>query len=115
MNSRCLQEAPAYETAAELQEGFVDFGSPFESDSEPTKLMQPRDSSFDYPARDTQAAAMFGSAPSNLGSDTFLSQRLAMRVRVIGPIGLQQSRFTLGASDLACYGRNLINQWYQLR
>jgi hypothetical protein len=115
MNSCDLQETPADQTAAELQEGFVNLRSAFETNSEPTKLVQPRDGSFDYPTSYTQTAAVFGATPGNLATDTLFSQGLAMRIRIVGPIGLYQSRFALGVSNLTCNRRNLFDQWQQLR
>ena len=114
MNSLCLQEAPADQTAAELQKGFMNVRPALESDSQPAKLMQPRDGSFHDPAGYAQSAAVFGATPSDLSANTLLCQSLAMRVGIVGSISLHQVRFALGRSDLACHRRNVLDQGQQL-
>jgi len=114
MNSRGLQEAPADETAAELQEGFVDVGPALKADSKPTKLMKPCDRSLDHPAGYAQTTAMGGTTRSDLSADALVSQGSAVGVGIVGAIGLYHSRFTFGAADFTGDRRNLFDQGHEL-
>src|SRR5437762_4155235 len=51
--------------------------------------MQPRHGSFDNPAIDTQAAAMFGVAAGNLRLDASCPQVVAARDRIIGSVAVE--------------------------
>jgi hypothetical protein len=114
MSSRGLQEAPTDETAAELQEGFVDVGPALKTNSEPTKLMQPCDRSLDHPAGHTETAAMGGTTPSDLSANAVVSQGLAMGVGIVSAIGLYYSRFAFGAADFTGDRRNRFDQRHEL-
>jgi hypothetical protein len=76
--------------------------------------MQPRDCALDDPASLAQTAAVLGSAPSNLRTDSLSPQGSAMRLRVVGTIGLNEFGFALGATALATNGRDRPNQGQQL-
>jgi hypothetical protein len=115
MNSYSLEEAPANEAAAELQEGFVNISTTLKADSEATELMQPSDGALNDPASYAQAAAVFGVAAGELSANALGGQGLPMRVGVIGAIGLHELGFALGVPDLAPDRWNPFDQRHQLR
>ena len=66
----------------------MDVVTSFPADAQTAEAVQPSESSFDDPAKHTQAAAMFASAFRNHGRDAALSQRTAMRFGIVRGVGL---------------------------
>ncbi len=109
-----LQEAPAYETAADFEERFVNVGQPFVSNSQTTKPMQPSDGALHDPAGLAQAATVRGPAPCDLGLDTQGQERRTMRVGIISAVSLHQLGLSPWGAPLASNGRDGLNQGQQL-
>src|SRR5713226_2123155 len=112
--SGTLQEAPAYETAADFEERFVNVGQPFVSNSESAKPMQPSDGALHHPAGLAQAAAVRGPAPCDLGLDTQGQERRTMRVGIVSTVSLHQLGLSPRSTALASNGRDGLNQRQQL-
>ncbi len=110
-----LKEAPADETTAEFEQGFMHGCQAFPAHAKAFIPMQPSDGSLYHPARLAQAAAMLSSTPRNLRVNPPLPQRPPMRVRVIGTVGLDKLGSALGRAEFAANRRNPIHQGQQLR
>ena len=68
---------------------------------QPTELMKPRQSAFNYPTTPSQTAAMLCASFSNNGYDGTLAQLLAQLLRIIAAIPLNDSGFSQGPATLA--------------
>lgn len=79
----------------------MNVGAAFIAHTQTAKLMQPGNSAFHNPARDTEAAAMLGASPSNLGTDAAGGERLAVRLGVVPAVGQGQAPRIPFASSLA--------------
>src|SRR5712691_10217063 len=112
--SGTLQEAPAYETAADFEERFVNVGQPFVSNSESAKPMQPSDGALHHPASLAQSATVLGSAPCDLGLDTQGEERRTMRVGIVSTVSLHQLGLSPRSTAFASNGRDGLNQRQQL-
>lgn len=85
------------------------------ANSKATKPVKPCNGSLDHPAGLAQAAAVFGSAPCNLGGDTSAQQGSSARVGAIASISLEQFGSALGSAPFPRYWGNGIHQRQQLR
>jgi len=92
----------------------VDVGAAFVPDAEATELMQPRQSTLDDPAVDTQPAAMPDAAARQHRFDAQSHERIAMRIRMIRPIALHTIRTAAGAPALTGDRRDRVNQRQKL-
>lgn len=92
----------------------MDVRPALKTDSESTKLMQPRDRSLDHPASHTQTAAMWSTTRSDLSADALVSQGSAVGVGIVGAIGLYHTRFAFGVADFTRDRRNLFDQGHEL-
>jgi len=93
---------------------FVYVGASFESDSQSSMLMQPRQRSFDDPAMSAQAAAIFSASFGQDGVDTFFSKCFSMGFRVVGSVALDGVGFATGSTGLSPNRRDRFEQRKQL-
>ena len=78
----------------------MDVVPPFVADPEAPELMQPGNRALHHPAEDAQPAAMRRAPAGQHGHDAALSQRGAVRLRVVGAVDLDARRPLTGAADL---------------
>jgi len=95
------------------KKGLMDVITSFISNSQAAVLMQPTQSSFHYPAIESQATAMFRMAFGDMGFNSHLTQRLAMRLGVIGTVGIQLVKAITRCAGVAFYRGNIIDQRQQ--
>jgi hypothetical protein len=88
--------------------------TPFITNSKPSKLMQPSKRSLDHPAEYTKAAAVFRPAFCQNRIYTHLTQRISMRLTIIGSIALNTIRSLTRTTHLTRDRRNRFNQRQKL-
>jgi hypothetical protein len=86
----------------------------FITNSQSTKLVQPRKRSLDNPAENSQPAAVFRPAFGQKGIYTQLTQCISMGLTVIGSIALNTIRSLTRTTHLTCDRRNRLNQRQKL-
>ncbi len=91
----------------------MDTGSTFVTQVEATEPMQPGQRAFHDPSRTTEPAAMGRAALGELGVDPATVQRVAMRLRVIAPIALNQVRLADGTTGTPAQWRDRVDQRQQ--
>jgi hypothetical protein len=92
----------------------MNVGAAFEANTKTTEVMQPRVSSFNHPAEFSQAAAVFGAAPGDDGSDASVAQASSMCFGIVAPIGVYNARLVLRPATHAANRRDRVNQWQKL-
>ena len=92
----------------------MDIVTAFITNSKPSKLMQPSKRSLDHPAEYTKAAAVFRPAFCQNRIYTQLTQRISMRLTVIGSIALNTIRSLTRTTHFTCYRRNRLDQRQKL-
>jgi hypothetical protein len=92
----------------------VQIRSPFIPNTQATKLMQPGQRSFHYPAIDAQAAPVGCAAAGQHGLDMSVSQPPAVGIRVIATIPLQTLGTPPGTTAFTSHGWNSLHQRLQL-
>jgi len=85
------------------------------TDRQSSKAMQPRDGALDHPAGAAQPAAVRAAAFGELRGDPALGKLIAMRLRVVPPIALDQPRLPQRPAWPATERRHGIDQGQQLR
>lgn len=75
------------EAAGELEERFVDAGSPFPSDAQTSEAVQPRKTSLDHPAVGAQSGAVQGAAAGDHGHDAAGADLIAVDVVAVAAVG----------------------------
>lgn len=78
----------------------------FVAEIESTKAIQPRQGTFDDPARASQAAAVGAAAFGQLTADPSPFEFVPMALRVIGPISLDDARLPPDGCHSAAQARN---------
>jgi hypothetical protein len=81
---------------------------------ETAKPMKPGQRAFHDPARATEPAAMGRAALGELGLDSAAMQRVAMRLRIVAPVALNQPRLAHGPTRTAAERRYRVDQRQQL-
>ena len=79
-----------------------------------SKAMQPRQGALDDPARPPQAAPMRSAALRELRGNAARRQLVAMRLRIVAAVALDESRFAHGPTGAAPEGRHGIDEGQQL-
>jgi hypothetical protein len=92
----------------------VDIIASIKSNSQAAELVEPTQRAFRDPAVDTQAAAVFRIATSQVWFDSSLSEFLSMRLRIVRSIRVQGFRSLLGMTGFARHRRNAVHQGQQL-
>ena len=93
----------------------MDIGASFVADREAAEAMEPRDCPFDDPPDDAEAAAMRGAAAREDGDDALREQPIAMRLRVVAAIALEDAGATAGTPAPAADRRERGDQRIELR
>src|SRR5712691_12405607 len=88
--------------------------TPFVSQVESPKSMQPRQRALDDPTRAAQAAAVGPSAFRQLAGDPAPRQGVAMRLGVIPAVTLHEAWFAQRPTGAAAQGRNAVDEGQQL-
>ena len=109
-----LQRPEANERFGDFHECLMNIRSTIESNSEPSKVMQPSECSLGDPAINSQTASMCFIATSQMWFNAALTKLIAMRLRVITPIGIKSPRSIDRMTRLSGDGRNAIHQRDQL-
>jgi hypothetical protein len=92
----------------------VNTGSTFVAQVEATEPMQPGQCAFDDPPRPTEPTAMGRATFGELSVDPAAVQRVAMRLRVVAPIALNQGRLADRATWTSAQRRDRVDQRQQL-
>src|SRR5258705_2131548 len=103
-----IKEQPRHE------ERLVNTGSTFVAQVEATEPMQPGQRAFDDPPRTTEPTAMGLAALAELAVDPAALQRVAMRLRVVAPIALNQVRLADRTTGTSAQRRDRVDQRQQL-
>lgn len=89
--------------------------SPLVSNRQPAKAMEPGQRPFDDPTGPTESAAVGGPALGELAGDAAPRQFIAMRLRIVPAIALDQPGFADRPADAATDRRHGLDQRQQLR
>jgi hypothetical protein len=92
----------------------VNTGPTFVAHIEAAKPMEPGQRAFDDPPRAPEPTAMRRAALGELRVDAPAMQRVAMWLRIVASVALNQPRFAHGATRTAAERRNRIDQRQQL-
>jgi hypothetical protein len=92
----------------------VNTGPTFVAHVEAAKPMEPGQRAFHDPPRATEPTAMGRAALGELGVDPAAMQRVAMRLRIVAPVTLNQPRLTHGPTRTAAERRNRVDQRQEL-
>lgn len=90
-------------------------GQAFETNPEPTEVMQPRDSALNNPAGFSETAAVGNPSAGNFGFDSRRVQGIAVLVMVVAAVALNDHRLLERSSAFAADGRNGLDQRNELR
>ena len=105
---------PTYFDTTENQKRFMDLWAFFIPNSKPSILVEPRNSSFNHPAINSQPTAIFGSTLCQNRFNMFLTKFLAMWLRIISAISQNTVWSATRPTRFACYRWNTLNQRQQL-
>jgi hypothetical protein len=86
----------------------------FVTNSQSSKLMQPTDSTFDYPAINAKPATMLGIPSGYFRLNTNVAQCLPICLRIIGSVCIKLLKAIARSTNLTTNRRNGINQFQQL-
>lgn len=89
-------------------------GPTFVAHVEAAKTMEPGQRAFNDPARATEPTAMGRAALGELGLDPAAMQRIAMRLRIVSTVSLNQPRLAHGPTRTAAERRHRVDQRQQL-
>ena len=84
--------------------------TPFVSEIESTKSMEPGQRTFDDPARASQSAAVRAAACRQLAGDAAPRQFVAMRLRVVPAVALDEAGLPQRPPRAAAQGRNAVDE-----
>lgn len=97
------------------EEGIVNVSASLISNSQSAELVKPAQRSLDDPAMYTKATAVSRVPFGNSGVDADFSQSVAMGLGVVGAIGIQRIKPIAWRTDFPSDGRNVVDQFKQLR
>ena len=92
----------------------MDVVASFVANSKAAELMKPGNCSFHHPAGLTQSTAMFGFPTSQVRSDATATEFVAVWLRIVTAVSLNELRSMTRPAPLATYGRNRFHQRKQL-
>ena len=90
-------------------------GAAFVANRQTAEAMEPGQGTFNDPARAAEPAPIGGAALRQQGGDAPSRQFIAMRLRIIAAVPLNQSRFPYGPADTPAHRWHRVNQGQQLR
>lgn len=108
------QKIPTYKNTSYRKKGFMNLRATFIANPPSTELMQPRQSSLNNPAINTQATTVFCSTFSQNWLYTELTQGAAVWLRIITTIALNTVRSFARSAPLACDWWDRIHQRHKL-
>lgn len=82
---------------------------------ESAKAVQPGEGAFDDPARATEAAAVGRAALGELAADAAVAEAVAVGLRIVAPVPLDEIGFPCGTARSAPEGRDGVDQGQELR
>jgi hypothetical protein len=88
----------------------VHAGPTFVAHGQPTESMEPGHGAFDDPPRASETTAMVGAALGELGANAPAVEQVAMRLRVIGAVALNQSGLAHRPPGTATQRRERVDQ-----
>ena len=88
----------------------MDTGPTLVADGQPTEPMEPRQGALDDPPRAPEATAMVGAPFGELGPNAPAVEDVAMRLRVVGAVALDQRRLAHRPAGTATHGRHRVDQ-----
>jgi len=92
----------------------VNTGPTFVAHIKAAEPMEPSQRAFHDPPRATEPTAMGCTALGELGVDPAAMQRLAMRLRIVAPVALNEPRLAHGPTRTAAQRRNRVDQRQEL-
>jgi len=92
----------------------MDVGATFVANPETVELMEPGNRAFDDPASFTQSTAMFGVSTSQLGCHAATAELVAVRLRIVTAIALDEPGPLTWPTGLAADRRNRFHQGQKL-
>jgi hypothetical protein len=92
----------------------MDARSTLVADIQPAKSVEPRDRAFDDPSRTPHATPVVGTPFGQLGLNAATLEFVAMRLRVVAPVALDQLRFPDGPARASAQRRHRVDQREQL-
>jgi hypothetical protein len=92
----------------------MDVGAAFVANTETAELMEPGNRAFDDPASFTQSTAMFGVSTSQLGSHAATAKFVAVRLRIVTAIALDEPGPMAWPTGFAADRRNSFHQGQKL-
>jgi len=90
-------------------------GAAFVANRQTAEAMEPGQGTFNDPARAAEPAPIGGAALRQQGGDAPSRQFIAMRLRIIAAVPLNQSRFPYRPADTPAHRWHRVNQGQQLR
>lgn len=93
----------------------MDTRAPLIPHVEAAKLMEPGQRAFDDPARPTETTPMLGPTLRQLRLDASAVERIAVRLRIVAAVALDEARLAPGAAGKAAHGRHRVHQRQELR
>lgn len=109
-----FQEVPTDQRATEQDEGRVDTIATLIADIETTKTMEPGQCPFDDPPCAAQSAAVRRSSLGELRLNPAAMEQIAMALRVIAAVALDERRFAHGSAGAAAQRGDGVHQGDQL-
>jgi hypothetical protein len=88
----------------------VHAGAPLVTDGQPTEPMEPRQRALDDPPRPPEATAVIGAPAGELGPNASAVEDIAMGLRVVGAVALDQTRLTHRPAGTAPHRRHRVDQ-----
>jgi len=93
----------------------VNVGPTLKANAKTTKIVQPCVSTLDHPAEFSKSAAMFGTAPGDHRFDSACTKPLAMRLRVVAAICVDEFGLAKRSAAYTANGRDRVDERQQLR
>ena len=93
----------------------MDVVATFVTDREAAEAMEPGVRTFDHPAQDAEAAAMRRAPSGQDGDDALGAEAIAMRLRVVPSIALDDARLAPRATAAPAHGRERGDERVELR
>ena len=93
----------------------MDRRAPLVAHVEAAKAVQPGEGAFDDPARAAEAAAVGRAALGELAADAAVAEAVAVGLRIVAPVPLDEIGFPCGTARSAPEGRDAVDQGQELR
>src|SRR5262249_14417563 len=114
LTQRRHQDIEAEQATAQREQSAMDVCPTFGARPELPLSRQPTQRPFHDPAGFPEPTAMRGALAGDHRSDASAPQAAAVRLRTVGPVGIQTLGATAGTSSLAAHRRNRVYQRFEL-